>query len=172
MLERVMQLSPLGDKYESMLYERFTSTARATLKSTFIIGGIQGFLGGILFWIAGLEGALVWGVIMAVLSIIPAVGPFIVWLPAGIIMLALGNGWEGLAILIGGFVISFVDNLLRPPLVGKDTEMHPLVVLFATLGGLLLFDVSGFVIGPILAALFLSVVSIYHYYYRNELQNN
>ena len=171
-LKRIMHLSPLGDTYEALLYDKFTSTARATLKSTLIIGGVQGALGGILFWATGIEGALVWAVIMAVFSIIPAVGPFLVWLPAGIIMLALGNFGSGLVILIGGSVISFVDNLLRPPLLGKDTEMHPLIVLFATLGGILLFGISGFIIGPIIAALFLAVVSIYDYYYRNELQNN
>src|SRR3989338_3429830 len=104
-LKRIMHLSPLGDTYEALLYDKFTSTARATLKSTLIIGGVQGALGGILFWATGIEGALVWAVIMAVFSIIPAVGPFLVWLPAGIIMLALGNFGSGLAILIGGGVL-------------------------------------------------------------------
>lgn len=172
LLKYLMRVSPLGDKYEAMLYEKFTSTARATLKSTLIVGGLQGTLGGIFFWIAGVEGALVWGIIMIALSVIPAIGSFIIWLPTGIIMLALGNIWQGLLILIGGMFISIIDNIIRPPLVGKDTQMHPLIVLFTTLGGIFLFGISGFVIGPIIASLFLAIISIYNFYYRGELDSN
>lgn len=172
-LGKLMHLSPLGDRYEKMLYDRFTSTARATLKSTLIIGGVQGILGGILFAITGVEGVLVWAVVMTILSIIPAVGSFLVWMPAGVIMLIAGNVWQGLVILIvGAVVISNIDNLLRPPLIGKDTQMHPLLVLFSTLGGIVFFGVSGFVIGPVLMSLFLAVMSIYDHYYNHELSNN
>jgi len=173
MLRRLMHLSPLGDTYENMLYEKFTSTARATLKSTLIVGGIQGTLGGLVFWITGVEGAFVWGVIMVALSLIPAIGPSIIWLPTGIIMLAIGNIWQGLTILLFGIlVISTIDNFLRPKLVGRDTQMHPLIVLLSTLGGLVLFGISGFVIGPVIAALYLSVISIYDHYYSSQLQKN
>jgi len=169
-LARLMHLSPLGDAYEKMLYDKFRSTSVATLKSTFIIGGVQGTIGGILFWITGVPGALVWGVVMMAFSILPALGSFMVWLPAGLIMLALGNVWQGVAILLVGiFIIATVDNLIRPPLLGKDTEMHPLIVLFSTLGGIFLFGVSGFIIGPIIAALFLAIISIYDHYYQSEL---
>lgn len=168
-----MHLSPLGDKYEGLLYERFTSTARATLKSTLILGSIQGALGGILFWITGVEGALIWAIVMAFVAMIPALGSFLVWLPIGLIMLALGNMWQGFTILIvGAILISNIDNLLRPMLVGRDTQMHPLLVLFSTLGGIFLFGISGFVLGPIIMSLFLSVISIYDHYYRNELGRN
>ncbi len=168
-----MHLSPLGDQYEQMLYQRFTSTARATLKGTLIIGGIQGVLGGLLFYFTGVEGAFVWGVIMTILSIIPAVGSFLVWFPAGIIMIATGNIGAGITILlVGAIIISNIDNVLRPPLVGKDTQMHPLFILFSTLGGIMLFGVSGFIIGPVLMALFLAVVSIYDHYYKTELDRN
>lgn len=170
LLKRLMHLSPLGEKYEIMLYEHFTSTARATLKSTLIVGTIQGTLGGIMFWITGVPGALVWAVIMIMFSIIPAFGSFVIWLPAGLIMLALGNIWQGITILaVGTFVISTIDNLLRPPLIGKDIQMHPLLVLFSTLGGIFLFGISGFVIGPILASLYLATMSIYDHYYKTEL---
>lgn len=173
LLKRVMHLSPLGDKYEDLLYQRFTSTARATLKGTLIVGCVQGILGGLLFWITGVNGALVWGVIMTFFSAIPAVGSFVVWLPAGILMLLFGNVWQGLVILgVGALVISTIDNLIRPPLVGNDIQMHPLIVLFSTLGGIFLFGPSGFVIGPIVAALFFSVLSIYDFYYRHELNKN
>ncbi|MBT4120427.1 MAG: AI-2E family transporter [Candidatus Magasanikbacteria bacterium] len=173
MLKRLMHLSPLGDKYEKMLYEKFRSASRATLKGTFIIGSIQGILGGILFWATGIEGAFIWGIIMVALSIIPAIGSVIIWFPAGIIMLIIGNIWQGVVILvIGTLVISMIDNLLRPPMVGKDIQMHPLLVLFSTLGGILIFGISGFIIGPILAALFVAIMTIYDHHYRNELQNN
>ncbi len=172
MLDRLVHFSPLGDKYEKMLFERFTSTTRATMKSTLIIGGIQGVLSGILFWITGIEGAFIWGVIMVIFAIIPAIGPGIILIPAGIIMLILGSMWQAVVLLVGAFIIGFIDNLLRPPLVGKDIQMHPLVVLFATLGGIFLFGISGFVIGPIIAALYISIMSIYDHYYRSELQNN
>ncbi len=173
MLTRLMHLCPLGDVYEEMLYQRFTSTARATLKGTIIIGTIQGTLGGILFAVTGIEGALIWGILMILLSLIPGIGSAIIWLPAGIIMLGLGNIWQGVTILaVGMFVISLIDNILRPALVGKDTQMHPILILFSTLGGIAFFGISGFIIGPVITALFLAVVSIYEHYYKKELQDN
>lgn len=172
MLHRLMHLSPLGDTYEIMLYDKFTSTTRATLKSTLIVGGIQGFLSGLLFWITGIEGAFVWGVIMVIIAIIPAIGTPVVLIPAAIIMFALGNIWQGIALFCGALLISILDNIIRPPLVGKDIQMHPLIVFFATLGGLVLFGISGFVIGPIIAALYISVMSIYSHYYKTELNKN
>jgi len=173
MLRRLMHLSPLGDKYEQMLYDRFTSTARATLKGTFIVGIIQGTLAGLLFFIVGVKGALIWSIIMIAFSLIPALGPFIVWLPMGIFLLIIGQYWQGATVLlVGSTVISIIDNLLRPILVGKDIQMHPLVVLFSTLGGLLIFGISGFVIGPVIAALFTAIMSIYDSHYASELVNN
>ena len=103
-------------------------------------------MGGILFWITGVEGALIWAIVMTFVAMIPALGSFLVWLPIGLIMLALGNFWQGLTILIvGAVLISNIDNLLRPMLVGRDTQMHPLLILFSTLGGLIIFGISGFV---------------------------
>lgn len=172
-LKRLMHLSPLGDEHERMLYEKFNSAARATLKGTFIVGAVQGTLAGLMFWITGVQGALLWGIIMVLCAMIPAVGPSIIWFPAGIIMLLLGNIWQGLLILlVGVFVISTIDNLIRPKLVGQDIQMHPLLVLFSTLGGIMLFGISGFVIGPVIASLFVATTAIYDHHYRNELQNN
>ncbi|MDP2684418.1 MAG: AI-2E family transporter [bacterium] len=169
----LLYISPIGNKYEAMFYEKFRNTAVSTLKTTLIIGGLQGGMGGLLFWATGIKGAFIWGVIMVALSLIPALGSFIIWFPAAIIMLATGNIWQGVLILIiGTFLISTIDNLLRPILVSKGTEMHPLIVLFTTLGGIIFFGISGFIIGPIVAALFLAVMSIYSHYYRNELNNN
>ncbi len=169
-LKRLMHLSPLGEKYEIMLYNHFTSTVRATLKSTLITGMVQGAIGGLLFLFTGIPGALVWAVVMIMFSIIPAFGSFIIWLPAGLVMLALGNVWQAITIFaVGTFVISTIDNLLRPPLIGKDIQMHQLLVLFSTLGGIFIFGISGFVIGPIIASLYLAIMNIYDHYYKNEL---
>lgn len=173
MLQRLMHLSPLGDEYETILYQRFTSTARSILKSSLIIGGAQGLIGALLFWFTGVSGAFVWGVVMMAASLIPALGTFIVWLPVGVAMLLFGHLWQGITILlVGALVISLIDNLLRPPLIGKDIQMHPLLVLFSTLGGLYIFGISGFIIGPIIAALYLAAMSMYDHYYKKELENN
>lgn len=173
LLRRLTYISPLDGKYERMFFDKFISTAASTLKSTFIVGGIQGLLGGILFFATGIKGALIWGVIMMALSFIPAVGASIIWFPAGIIMIMMGNVWKGvLILLVGTFIISLIDNLLRPQLVKKDTEMHPVITLLSTLGGIIIFGISGFVIGPIIAAMFLAMISMYTHYYSNELRNN
>ena len=162
----------IGDTYEKKLFDRFTSTTRATLKSTFIVGSIQGILGGLLFWVTGIPGALVWGVVMTALSVIPAIGSFLVWLPAGIIMMAMGNIAQGLTIIIfGSFVIGTIDNILRPPLIGKDIQMHPILILFSTIGGLGLFGVTGVVIGPIIAAFFLGLLDMYELRYKKQLDS-
>lgn len=107
---------------------------------------------------------------MTILSIIPAVGAGLVWGPAGIILLFIGNIWQGVFVLsFGILVISFIDNILRPKLVGNDTEMHPLLVFFATLGGLITFGIIGFVIGPVIMALFLSLWDIYGKEFKSQL---
>ena len=172
-LKRMMYLSPLGDKSELMLYQKFTSAAKAAIKGTLVVGLIQGALGGIMFAIVGINGALIWGIIMVLASIIPGIGAAIVWLPTAIVMLILGNVWEGIfMILVGSLLIGTIDNFLRPILVGKDVSIHPLLILFSTLGGIALFGITGFVIGPIITALFLSLWGIYAHHYRKELGNN
>lgn len=168
-LKRLMHLLPFGDKNERILYEKFSSTSKATLKGTVLLGGIQGTLGGILFFAVGLPSAAFWGLVMVVLSIIPAVGSFIVWFPAVIYLTVTGSFTKAIAVLIGGLAIGILDNLLRPPLVGKDIQMHPMVILFATIGGLSVFGISGVVVGPIIAAFFLAVVQMYEVKYRTDL---
>jgi predicted PurR-regulated permease PerM len=166
-LRMAMRLSNLGKGRESFLYERFIVTARSTLKVTLIIGGIQGILGGIVFIATNVEGALIWGLLMILTAIIPVLGCSIIWAPAGVLMLLTGHIWKGVLILVVGvLVISTVDNLLRPILIGKDVEMHPLLIFLSMLGGIVLFGFSGFVIGPIITALFLSFLDMYEEFYR------
>ncbi len=161
-LRTAMRILPLGGGRERLLYDRFVTTARSTLKVTLIIGGIQGVLGGIVFLITGIEGALIWGLLMIIMAVVPVVGCSIIWGPAGILMLLTGHIWEGILILASGvFVISMVDNLLRPLLIGKDVEMHPLLIFLSTLGGIILFGFSGFVIGPIITSMLLAIWDMY-----------
>jgi predicted PurR-regulated permease PerM len=168
LLETAIRLIPLGNERERMLFDRFINTAKSTLKVTLIIGGLQGMLGALAFWIAGVEGSMLWGVIMIATAIIPGVGCSIVWAPAGIIMLITGHTWEGVMILaVGAFLISLVDNLLRPILLGKDVQMHPLLIFLSSLGGIVLFGFSGFVLGPIIASLMQSVCHMYEQLYRD-----
>jgi len=157
-LEGVVRALPFGDERERHLIERFGEVSRATIKGTLVVGIVQGLIGGIMFAVFGIGAPVLWGVVMALLSIIPAVGPALVWLPAAIILIANGSIWSGIImILIGSLVIGLVDNLLRPLLVGRDTRMPDYLILLSTLGGLTAFGISGIVIGPIIAAFFLSV---------------
>ena len=167
-LRMAMKVIPLGMGREKFLYERFIVTAKSTLKVTLILGGIQGALGGIVFFATDIEGALIWGLLMILMAIVPVVGCSIIWAPAGILMLMTGHIWEGILILAVGFlVISTVDNLLRPILIGKDVEMHPLLIFLSTLGGIILFGFSGFVIGPVVTSLLIALWEMYEEFYRN-----
>jgi predicted PurR-regulated permease PerM len=169
-IKKIMYLSPLKDEYEELLTNKFHSMVRATIKGTIIVGFVQGILGGAMFAIAGVPSFVIWGVVMIVLSMIPVLGSGLVWAPVGLIMLLTGNIWQGVFILaFGGIVISFVDNVLRPKLVGGDTEIHPLLVFFATLGGILSFGVIGFVLGPVIMALFLALWEIYGKEFNGQL---
>lgn len=166
-LRGALYILEMKDEIGNRLYERFTSTARATLKGTLIIGLIQGTMGGILFWAVGINSAIVWGVIMVLAAMIPGIGCAIIWAPAALIMLATGHVWEGIVLLaLGSLVISSIDNILRPLLVGKDTQMHPLLIFLSTLGGIAVFGVSGFVIGPIITALLSTLWEIYEKHYQ------
>lgn len=167
---KVIHMLPLGDKRESLLFERFTSTTRAIIKGTVVIAIIQGVLGGVLFAIAGVSGVVLWAVIMTILSIIPAIGPAVVWLPAGLILLFTGAVWQGVLVLIGGgVVISLIDNILRPILVGKDTEMPDFLVLLSIVGGLSVMGMEGFIVGPIIMAFFLAIWHLFEEEYREDL---
>ena len=170
LLGRILYVLPLTDEDEQMLLQRFTSVARATIKGTLVIGIMQGTICGVAFAIAGIKGAVFWGAIMAVASIIPAFGTAIIWGPALIILLLKGD-ISGAVILavVCGLVAGNLDNILRPRLVGKDTKMHDLYVLFGTLGGIAMFGLLGIIIGPIIAALFITFWEIYGRVFKEYL---
>lgn len=170
MLAGVLGYLPITDADKERMLGKFVSVTRATLKGTVLIGIAQGTLGGLAFWAAGIDGPIFWGTVMTILSIIPGIGGALVWLPAAIILMTTGEVWRGLALAaFCGLVIGSVDNLLRPLLVGRDTQMHELLIFFSTLGGLLLFGVMGFIIGPILAALFVTVWEMFGTTFRTAL---
>lgn len=160
---------PVDNKHLEHFINQFLTTAKSSLKFTFIIGGIQGFMGGFIFYVTGIERALVWGVLMFAFSIVPAIGCSLIWVPAGIIMLLLGHIWQGIVILIfGALVISSVDNLLRPVLMGRDTQMHALLIFLSTLGGIAAIGFSGFILGPVIASLFLAGWKLFPEIYHKE----
>ncbi len=172
LLKTAMHSCPLGDDKEKQLYEKFSRTAASTLKGTLVVGSIQGILGGLMFVVVGIQSAAIWGVLMVALSVLP-IGSGLIWFPAGIIMLITGNIWQGLFLIIFGIiVISTIDNFLRPVLIGKEMKLHPMLILFTTLGGLILFGFTGFVIGPIVASLLVTLWEMYNEHYKQELDSN
>jgi predicted PurR-regulated permease PerM len=162
LVNKILYYLPLEDADEQRLLVRFTSVARATLKGTAVIGVLQGGLAGIAFAVAGIPSPAFWGLIMVLLSILPGIGTALIWVPAAVILAASGHVAKAVVLaLFCGAVVGSLDNLLRPRLVGKDTQMHELLIFFGTLGGILMFGVVGFIIGPIIAALFITVWDIY-----------
>ena len=161
-IDKIFYYMPLNHEDEERLLERLRSVTRATIKGTLVIGIIQGALAGLAFWVAGIDGAAFWGTMMAVLSIVPGIGAALVWVPAVIYLFITGQTIT--AILLFAWcaaVVGTIDNILRPALVGKDAQMPDLLILIGTLGGLFLFGPIGFIVGPIVCALFLTVWEIY-----------
>ena len=170
LIEKILYYLPLEDQDERRILDKFSSVTRATLKGTAVIGILQGGLAGTAFAVAGIPSPVFWGAIMAVLSFIPGIGSALVWGPAVIILAATGHFAK--AIGLGVFcaaVVGSIDNLLRPVLVGRDTQMHELMILFGTLGGIIMFGVVGVIIGPIIAALFVTVWDIYGLAFKDVL---
>jgi predicted PurR-regulated permease PerM len=166
----ILQYLPLKTEDQERMLEKFTSVTRATLKGIAVIGMIQGALVGAAFAMVGFPSSIFWGTVAAVMSMVPGIGTAIVWLP-GVVILAMGGHYAtavGLLIFCI-LVVGGVDNFLRPRLVGKDTRMHELLILFGTLGGILMFGVAGIIIGPIVAALVVTVWEIYGVAFQNEL---
>jgi predicted PurR-regulated permease PerM len=159
---KLLYYLPLETRDERLLLDKFASVTRATLKGSLLIGLLQGGLAGIAFAVAGIDNAVFWGTVMAILSIIPNVGTALVWVPAVVILIAQGAVLAGVLLaLFCGLIVGSLDNLLRPILVGKDTQMHELMIFFSTLGGLLMFGLPGLFIGPVIASLLISIWEIY-----------
>lgn len=170
LIDKILYYLPLKDHDERRMLDKFTSVTRATLKGTAVIGILQGVLAGLAFAVVGIQSAVFWGAVMAVLSFIPGIGSALVWGPAVILLAAAGSFIK--AVGLGIFciaVVGSIDNFLRPILVGKDTQMHELMILFGTLGGIVMFGIVGVIIGPIVAALFVTVWDIYGIVFKEIL---
>jgi predicted PurR-regulated permease PerM len=159
---RVSGAIPLSEAYKQHLARKFTTVIRATVKGNVAVAATQGVLGGLAFWFLGIQGSLLWGVLMGFLSLLPAVGAAIIWVPVAVYFLVTGAMWQGLGLIaFCVLVIGMVDNVMRPILVGKDTKLPDYMVLISTLGGMALFGLNGFVIGPLVAALFTAVWDLF-----------
>lgn len=153
---------PLGDPRERRLLTKFAAVTRATVKGTFVISAIQGTIGGVAFALLGLGSPILWGVVMTLFSLIPAIGATIIWGPAALYLILTGEVLNGIILVgVGAGIMGTVDNALRPILVGRDAGMPDYVILLSTLGGLGTFGVSGLVIGPVVAGLFLTVWELF-----------
>lgn len=158
----LIQAIPLGDERERLLFDKFAEVTRATVKGNLLIAIIQGALGGFIFWMLDINAALLWGVVMAIVSLLPAVGAALVWVPVAIYLAAVGDLVSAIVLTaFGVVVIGLADNLLRPVFVGRDTKLPDYIVLLSTLGGIVMFGVNGFVMGPLVAALFMSFWGIF-----------
>ena len=170
LLFKILYYLPLEDEDEHRILDRFTSVTRATLKGTAVIGVLQGGLSGIAFAVVGIPSAIFWGTIMTVLSIIPGIGTALVWIPAAVILAGSGAIYKALGLTVFcAVVVGSLDNILRPALVGKDTQMHDLMIFFGTMGGIFMFGVPGIIIGPIISALFITLWDIYGIAFRDVL---
>ncbi|WP_417411993.1 AI-2E family transporter [Hoeflea sp.] len=162
LVAKIKSAMPLSDDHSAKLLEKFTSVINATVRGNIIIAIIQGTIGGVTFWMLGIEAALLWGVVMTFFSMLPAVGAAIVWVPAALFFMFTGAWVKAvILVLVGLLIIGLIDNLLRPPLVGKNAKLPDYVVLVSTVGGMALFGINGFIIGPLIAALFISAWSLF-----------
>jgi predicted PurR-regulated permease PerM len=162
LVRKLRSAFPLAEQQKRRLQLKFTRVVRATVKGNVVVAVTQGALGGFIFWVLDIPSALLWAVVMAFLSLLPAVGAGIVWAPVAVYFLLSGMIWQGVVLaLFGVFVIGLVDNVLRPILVGKDTRMPDYLILISTLGGMSVFGLNGFVIGPLVAALFMSTWGLF-----------
>lgn len=153
----IRRAMPLSRPQAHQLLNRLTIVTRATVKGNVIVAAVQGALGGVALAVLGVQGALLWGVLMAIFSLLPAIGAAIIWAPAAVYLFATGAVWQSVAlVLFGTLVVGSVDNVLRPVLVGRDTKMPDYMVLLSTIGGIAIIGINGFVVGPVIAALFIT----------------
>lgn len=161
-VDAMIRAFPLNDEQERRLLNRFAAVSRATIKGSIIVGAVQGALGGIAFAVLGIQGAIFWGVVMVVASLIPTFGTALIWAPAALVLALTGEVGKALALVfVGTVVIGMVDNFLRPVLVGREAQVPDWIVLLTSLGGIAVFGLSGLIIGPVVASLFLTVWDLF-----------
>lgn len=163
-IDRIRGIMPFEPARTNKMFNELRGVINATMISGVVIALLQGFLGGLIFWIVGIKSALFWGAVMALLSIIPILGAFIIYLPAGVILMIAGEPVKGLiVILFGSVVVSQIDNFLRPYMVASGTQMHPLMLFLSMTGGITVFGLVGIVAGPLIAAAFVAILELFEY---------
>ncbi len=161
-VERLRGLVPLEAEHRDFLLRRIRELIQVTIRSSFVVAGLQGVIGGLLFWAVGIPSPVFWGVIMSFLGLFPLIGPWLIWMPAGVVLLAEGRTVRGVAVLaVGVGVISMVDNILRPALIGTSARLSGLLIFISVLGGIAAFGMLGLVLGPILVVCAVSLMETY-----------
>ena len=162
LLERLKAIAPIPSKERELILLRFKDMIYATIYGGIVVAIVQGLLGGLIFWILGISSPVLWGTAMALLSFIPVGGTALIWAPASLLFIIQGNFLKGIILLLfGAFVISMVDNFLRPKLISSKTKIHPLLLFFSVLGGIQAFGMIGLVAGPLITTLCLTLIEIY-----------
>lgn len=170
LLARLRYLSPLPDSYQDQLLARLRSVSRGTLRGVLLTALIQGLCGGLTFWLFGIPAPVLWGAVMALISILPLLGPWIVMYPAALVLCLGGQVGHGIAVfLIATLFIGLLDNLLQPIFVGRDAGMPELMVFFSMVGGLGLFGPMGFIVGLVIGAIFLVLLELYGKEFHRQL---
>jgi predicted PurR-regulated permease PerM len=172
----IKHLLPVNPNHKERIFKMFQNTAHAVVYGSLVVALIQGALGGLGFWMFGVSSPLLWGVVMALFALVPFVGTAVIWLPTGLIMLLTGTAdgdatlvWKGAGLLLYGFfIVSGIDNVLKPMLIGERSGVHPVLILVGVLGGLAVFGAVGFIIGPLVLAVFKAFLDIYHREYEED----
>jgi predicted PurR-regulated permease PerM len=160
--EYLKKLLPFSEKQKLKLVERVKETIIAAVYGQLAVGIVQGAFGGIAFWALGLSSPIFWGTVMAITSLVPLFGTFLVWGPAGLILILSGSLVKGIGLLLfGALIISSIDSVLKPLIIGGRAKLHTLLVFFSVLGGIKFLGFLGFILGPLIAALCLSLFEIY-----------
>lgn len=171
LVKRLKYLVPIRGDYEDMIIARFLLISRATVMGTVVLGILEGTIGGITLLVFGVKAWFIWGFIMIVIASLPFVGTWLVLVPAGTFQILQGSVWQGIVMMVMGLVvIANIDNILRPRLVGRGAKLHDLVIFFSSLGGIAVFGVMGFIVGPVIAALFIAVLDIYGMEFERHLK--
>ena len=168
-LRGISDAIPLPEEDKLALGRKFLSVTRAILKSTFIIGGIQGVIGGVLYWAVGVQAPVVWGILIMIFAAIPGVGSVVIWLPTAGVMAVLGQYAKAAVVFGVGAAVIPLAELLRPSLVGEDTRIHPVLVLVGVLGGIWIFGIVGLLLGPLIMGLAVTLWEIYKRMFGREL---
>jgi len=159
---KLLELMPFSDSQKNTLVEKLKDIVIATMFGGVVVAIVQGFAGGIAFALLGISSPVLWGFAMSIASFLPIIGPFIIWMPAAVYLFLQGFVGKGVALLlIGTFGISLIDNFLRPAIIGTRAKMHYLPLFFTVLGGIKVFGLIGIILGPLVFALFLSVIEVF-----------